>query len=197
MIKKTLNISIIILSVFCNFIFANEQQPPTQDQALLDIKVGIELSKFEQSAANIDQSIALASKALQDMAKNPNMNEQQQAQVITIFEHIDELALRFQDSIEALPGVIHQSTPPITIAIDNLFSNIQLTIIIVLFSLLLLIIAAFIVVYYWLLKPTSLMLLKTTAQVDKLASTLQDTAKIVDKNAEQQLLILNAFPRKE
>jgi hypothetical protein len=191
MSKTILKISIILFSMFSHFLFANTSSNAANEQALLDIKVGIELGKLEQSAANIDQSIALASQALQEMAKNPNMNEQQQAKVITIFEHIDELALRFQTSIEALPAVINQSTPPITEAVNQLFSNVQLTIILVLIAIVLVLICALIAIYYWILKPTSLMLLKTTAKLDNMATALQTTAIIVEKNTEQQLLILN------
>ena len=189
--KIAIKISIILLAMFTNTLFANEQQAPLNDQALLDIKVGIELGKLEQSAANIDQSIALASQALQEMAKNPNMSEQQQSKVIAIFERIDGLALRFQTSIEELPTVINQSTPPITEAVNQLFSNIQLTIILVLVAIVLVLICALIAIYYWILKPTSLMLLKTTSKIDNMATALQTTAIIVEKSTEQQLLILN------
>ena len=191
--KKTVaQISIFLLFIFTSLHSAAEQQTQLEKAALLDIKVGIELGRLEQSVANIDQSISLASEALQEMAKNPNMSEQQQDKVIAIFEHIDGLALRFQSSIEELPTVINQSTPPITEAANQLFSNIQLTIILALIAIVLVLICALIAIYYWILKPTSLMLLKTTSKIDDMATALQTTAIIVEKNTEQQLLILNS-----
>ena len=159
--------------------------------SLVDIQIGIELSKLEQSAENIDLSIKRASLALQEMAKNPNISAQQQAQIIDTFGHIDKLSTTFQETIKEIPTTISKSTPPFLSAIDKLFSNIQLTIILVLIVLLLILVCALIAVYFWVLKPTSIMILETTSKVDAMASALQTTAEIVDKTTQQQLLILN------
>ncbi|GLS89687.1 hypothetical protein GCM10007916_07540 [Psychromonas marina] len=191
-------IAILILTLFAGSVFASMAPESTPEkQPLVDINVGIELGKLEQSALNIEESIQLASQALQEMAKDPNISAEQQEKIIATFERIDQLSESLQTTIKQIPEVINQSAPPITIAIDNLFSNIQLTVIMVLLSLLLIIIVALVAVYYWLLKPTSLMLLKTTAKVDNMATALQTTANIVEKSTEQQLLILNALPKKE
>jgi len=197
MSTKIIQVSLLLFTIFTNIALAIEATPSIQQTAFVDIKVGIELHKLEQSAANIDQSIALASQAIQEMAKNPNITAEQQQKIMNTFEHITLLSENLQTTFLAIPAVIKQSAPPVTSAIDNLFSNIQLTIIIVLVSLLLIITGALIAIYYWVLRPTSLMLLKTTAKVDNMVSALHTTATIVEKNTEQQLLILNANSSKK
>lgn len=187
-----MKVSLLLLTIFANIAFAIEPSRPLHEPAFVDIKVGIELHKLEQSAANIDQSIALASQALQKMAKNPNITTEQQQRIIDTFEHINELSESLQATFLEIPTIIKQSAPPVSSAIDNLFSHIQLTIMISLVSLLLIIIGALIAIYYWVLKPTRQMLLKTTAKVENMATALQITATIVEKNTDQQLLILNA-----
>ncbi|PKF63129.1 hypothetical protein CW745_06850 [Psychromonas sp. psych-6C06] len=189
---RIINLLLLILLSNLSIAMATENQPAT----LVDINIGIEMQKFEQSAQNIEHSITLASQALQEMAKNPNLNEAQQDKIIASFERMDALANRFQTSIETIPSTIKQSTPPVTGAINNLFSNIQLTIIIALVALLLLILGALVVVYYWVLKPSTAMLLQTTEKIDSIAAALQTTALIVEKNADQQLEILNHTSRK-
>ena len=184
MIKKTV---ILLLILFNGFVIALEDQ----GQALVDIKVGIELTKIEQSVENIDQSIKQASKALQEMAKHPNIGPEQQLQITNTFKQLDNLALTFQRSIEQLPTAIKKSTPPISSAIDKLFSNVQLAILLVLIAIVVIIIFTLLAIYFWILKPTGEMLLKTTAKVDNMATALQTTAEIVDKTTQQQLLILN------
>jgi len=189
---------ILILTLFVGSVSANiASESAAEKQPMLAINVGIELGQLEQSALNIEESIQLASQALQEAAKDPNISVEQQQKIIATFERIDLLTESLQTTIKQIPEVINQSAPPITSAIDNLFSNIQLTVIIVLISLLLIILIALIVIYYWLLKPTSFMLLNTTAKIDNMATALQTTADIVEKSTEQQLLILNAFPKKE
>lgn len=183
----TKQIVILLISFFSTTLFAVEQNT----QALVDIKIGVELSKLEQSAENIDRSIKQASEALQEMAKHPNISPEQQAQIIQTFENIEQLSTTFQDTIKEIPATITKSTPPILTAVDNLFANIQLTIILSLIAILVILICALIALYFWILKPTSLMLLKTTSKVDNMAIALQTTAEIVDKTTQQQLLILN------
>jgi hypothetical protein len=185
MIKQ---IVILLFLFFTSVVFSIEN---TNEQALVDIKVGVELTKLEASATSIDHSIKLAAQALQEMASHPNMDKEQQAKIIATLAHIDKLSATFQETIKEIPTVITQSTPPVLAAIDNLFSNVQLTIILVLVAIVLLLIIALIAIYYWVLKPTTTMILKTTSKVDNLATALQTTAKIVEKNVQQQLLILN------
>lgn len=181
---------LLLLFMFNSVVFATEEQ----ERSLVDIKVGIELTKIEQSIANIDQSIQMASQALQEMAKHPNISPEQQIKITQTFEQLNQLAVTFEAGIKEMPTVIRQSTPPISAAIDNLFSNVQLAILIVLIAIISIVICVLLAIYYWILKPTSIMLLKTTAKVDNMATALQSTAKIVEKNTEQQLLILNAIP---
>lgn len=184
MIKQTL---ILLFSLLSCLAIAQEQKV----QPLFDIKVGVELNKLEQSAQNIDHSIKLASKALQEMAKNPNLSAEQQTQIVTTFEQIERLSKAFETSLTEIPIAISQSTPPILLAMDNLFSKIQLTIILILVALLLILICALIAIYFWILKPTNSMLLKTTSRIDDMTNALKTTAEIVDKSTEQQLLILD------
>jgi hypothetical protein len=190
MIKKKLisPILLVLLSFFSGFVAAIDI---ISEQPLIDIKIGIELSKLETSANNIDQSIKQASEALQEMAKPPNISPEQQAQIMQTFENIEQLSTTFQDTIKEIPATITKSTPPILTAVDNLFANIQLTIIVSLMAILVILISALIALYFWILKPTSLMLLKTISKVDNMAIALQTTAEIVDKTTQQQLLILN------
>jgi len=189
MLKQTL---ILLLTLFTGFVMAQEDQgQDTQQPALVDIKVGIELTKIEQSMKNIDQSIKQASKALQEMAKHPNIEPEQQLQITNTFKQLDKLALTFQRSIEQLPTAIQKSTPPITSVIDKLFSNVQQAILLVLIAIVVIILFALLAIYFWILKPSGEMLLKTTSKVDNMATALQTTAEIVDKTTQQQLLILN------
>lgn len=188
-IKMMIKTIFLLLFLFYNgFVLAMEK---SNSQALVDIKVGIELSKLEASANNIDQSIRLASQALQEMAKHPNINDEQQTKIIETFDNINQLSMTFQSTIKEIPTAINKSTPSLLAAIDDVFSNIQLTIILLLIAIVLILLFALIALYYWILKPTSMMLLKTTGKVDHMATALQTTAKIVEKNTEQQLLILN------
>jgi hypothetical protein len=92
---------------------------------LVNTKVGVELTKLEDSAASIDHYIKLATKALQKVAKHPYMNKEQQAKTIATFDHIDKLSTTFQATIKEVTTVITQSTQPILVAVDNLFSNVQ------------------------------------------------------------------------
>lgn len=175
---------ILLLILFNGFAFATEQ-------ALVDIKVGIELTKIEQSMSNIDQSIQQASQALQEMAKHPDITAEQQQKISASFDQLNQLASTFQTTIEQMPVAIQQSTPAISVAVDKLFSNVQLTILLVLIVIVAIIVVALLAVYFLILKPSSQMLLKTTQKVDNMANALQTTAEIVDKTTQQQLLILN------
>ena len=191
---KVKQIALLLFLFFTASIFATEQTNAIENQALVEIKIGIELSKLESSAMKIEQSVKLASLALQEMAKDPNISDQQQAKVIATLEHIDVLSKTLQTTIKEIPTTITQSAPPILSAVNSLFSNIQLTVLLVLIAIFVLLLGAVIAIYYWILKPTSSMLLKTTAKVDNMATALQTTANIVEKTTQQQLLILNSLP---
>ncbi|WP_022942927.1 hypothetical protein [Psychromonas hadalis] len=183
----------ILFSLFFSLLISNSFATEIEPQPLIDIRVGIELHKLEDSASRIAGSIETASQALQKMAKNPNIDTQQQQQIINTFKQIDKLALTFDKTISQLPNTIKQLTPPISTAIDNLFSNIQLTIILVLIGIVVLLIIALIAVYYWILKPSQRILINTTKKLDNMASALKITAQIVEKSTDQQLLILNTL----
>ncbi|MCP4320492.1 MAG: hypothetical protein GY787_01260, partial [Alteromonadales bacterium] len=142
------------------------------------------LTKIEQSMASIDQSIQQASQALQEMTKHPNISPQQQIKIIQTFEQLNQLAITFETGIKEMPTAIKQSTSPISAAIDNLFSNIQLALLLVLIAIVLIIICALIAIYYLILKPSSEMLLKITDKVSNMATALQTTAKIIDKTTQ-------------
>ena len=172
-----------------------ESTQQVNKQALIEIKVGVELSKFEQSAQEIAIAIEQGSIALQEMAKNPSLNHDQQQKITQTFQSIDQLAMTFQQSIKDLPAQVKSATPPIKAAMNDLFSNIQLAIILVLVALIIVLVVALIAIYYWILKPTSTMLIKTTSKLDEMASALQTTAIIVEKSSDQQVKILQENQR--
>lgn len=184
-------IVILLLSLFTIFAVAIENN---NEQALIDINIGVELTQFETSAKNIEHAIEQASLALKKMANHPNMNAQQQAKMVETFTQLNTLSTTLQTTIKDIPTAITQLTPPILSALDNLFSNIQLTIILVLISIVLILLFALIALYYWIIKPTGSMLQKTTSKLDNMAVALQKTARIVEKSTDQQLLILKSYP---
>ena len=169
-----------------------ENQQNLNEEALVNIKIGVELASLEQSAKDIANAIEEGSLALQKMSVHPNLSQEQQENIAKAFQSIDRLAVTFQESVKTLPKQISAATPPIENAMNNLFSNIQLAIIIAIICLIILLVAAFIAIYYWILKPTSTMLIKTTSKLDNMASALQITANIVEKSSDQQIKILQA-----
>jgi len=170
--------------------FSAEQVENNKPSSFVYLKVGIELTQLEQSAQSMAVSIDDASKALQKLANNPDFTESQQQQIAKTFKQVESLAGSFQKSVEQLPEFVAQSTPPLMNAVNDLFSTIQLTIIILLVSLILLLVAASIAVYYWIIKPSAKLLAQTTDRINEMTHALKVTAEIVDKSSENQLTIL-------
>jgi hypothetical protein len=177
--------------------FANDRVDENKQSSFVDLKVGIELTRLEESAQSMAVSMDEASKALQALASQPDFTEQQKEQISKTFKKVELLAHSFQQSVDKLPEAVSQSTPPIMNAINSLFSHIQVTIIIALISLILLLVAALIAVYYWVIKPFSKLLTQTTRRIDDMAIALKVTAEIVDKSSDSQLAILQILKSNE
>ena len=195
---KILYKSVILLlflgTLIPRYTFAENTVEATEsiNTPLIDISIGVELSRFEDSASKIAESIGNASNAIQKMAKNPSLNADQQANIMQSFKSIERLAETFNQSIKELPNSVSSATPPIEKAIDDLFSNVLLAIILLFVALMIVLIVVVLAVYYWLLKPTSSMLINTTSKLDNMARALQITANIVEKSSDQQIKILQA-----
>ena len=157
---------------------------------LVAINVGVDLSGLEHSAQQISQSIETLSQTLQQAVTDPDLDPQQKQNMQESFTQLSQLAVTFQQSLQQLPHLVKQTTPPIINAASDFLAQTQLVILITLIAIILLLVAALWAVYYFIIKPTHKMLVVTTSKLDNMATAMANSTYLLESTQQQQDAIL-------
>ncbi|WP_076416594.1 hypothetical protein [Shewanella sp. UCD-KL12] len=162
---------------------------------LIAIEVGVDLSGMEGSVNQAAESITEMANALTTLAENPQLDAEQQQNILAIIGRIDTLAQGFNTSLNKLPDAVKQSSKPIVTASENMLSDLKLAVILVFVLLLLLIIIVLIAIYYSVLQPTKQILVETTGKLSHMATAMESTAHIIEASNEHHQKILESIER--
>ncbi len=162
---------------------------------LVAIKVGVDLSGMEGSVNQAAESITEMASALTALAENPELDIEQQKQILAIIGRIDQLAQGFNTSINRLPDAVKQSSKPIVTASENMLSDIKFAVILMLVLILLVIIIVLIAIYYSVLLPTKQILVDTTGKLSDMATAMESTAHIIEASNQHHQQILASIER--
>jgi len=130
------------------------------------------------------------SQTLQQAVTDPNLGPQQKQNMQESFAQLNQLAVTFQQSLQQLPILVKQTTPPIINAASDFLAQTQLIILITLIAIILLLVAALWAVYYFIIKPTQKMLVVTSSKLDNMATAMANSAYLLESTQQQQDAIL-------
>ena len=156
----------------------------------ITVNVGVELSGLEKAAQQAAQGITLIGESLNSLASLPELTPGQLERMNQVLSQVNQLSQSLSLTVDQLPETMERSLTPVVEAGDRLSSEIKLIIVVSAIAIVLIILAALVMVYYFVLTPGTKAVIRTTALLDELASTLEKTAKIVEVSSNQNLKVL-------
>ena len=108
---------------------------------------------------------------------------------------MDELGQNLNLTVAQLPGTVEKSIAPMVNAGKDFTAQIRLIVILTAIGLVIIILITLVAVYYFVLAPATHAISETTGLLNKLAKTLESTAKIVDKSSQQNQRVLEEMQK--
>ena len=108
---------------------------------------------------------------------------------------MDELGQNLNLTVAQLPGTVENSIAPMVNAGKDFTAQIRLIVILTAIGLVIIILITLVAVYHFVLAPVTHSVSETAGLLNKLAKTLESTAKIVDKSSEQNQRVLEEMQK--
>ncbi|MCE0555396.1 hypothetical protein [Motilimonas sp. E26] len=202
MFKSLLSIMLFVLC--CGFVIAADEarvnqsdpsHPVIEKDGLVNINVGVDLTGFEQPAAQVAQALADIAETMSDMSARPELTSEEKQQVLNMMSQIETLTVTLDNSLIKLPSLVEQASLPIVESSQTFLGDLKVTVILILIALFVVICLALYACYYLLLRPTKDLLIGTIGELNQLASAMENTAKIVELSGQHHATILAAIER--
>ena len=159
------------------------------------LNFGVEISGLEQAAGQAAQGLILIGDSLDKIASNHELTPEQHELVQQALARVEELGQTFNQTVEQLPGTVEKSIAPMVDAGKDFTAQIRLIVIITAIGLVLIILVMLVAVYHFVLAPATHSISETVSLLNRLAKTLESTAKIVDKSSEQNQRVLEELSK--
>ena len=196
MTLKTLLLVTLSGALFVNQVFAADesiaespQEPSSQEQPLINVKMMLDLKGVEQSINRSADAIDNLATSLTLLSKNESLNEEQQQVLVDTINNINELTDMSKASLEALPGALQQSQDSIANSTKKFAYDVRFNVLLLLGLIVLAIILALIAAYWFILRPMQGTILSATRNVSKMASAIHQTAESLETTTANQRIL--------
>lgn len=190
-------IVIVPLASASEVVDSNQDTVATTQKQLphVTLNFGVEISGLEQAAGQAAQGLILIGDSLDKIASNHELTPEQHELVQQALARVEELGQTFNQTVEQLPGTVEKSIAPMVSAGKDFTAQIRLIVIITAIGLVLIVLATLVAIYHLVLAPATHSISETVGQLNRLAKTLESTAKIVDKSSEQNQRVLEELSK--
>jgi hypothetical protein len=159
------------------------------------MNIGVEISGLEQAAEQAAQGLVLIGESLDKIASNHDLTPEQHELVQQALARVDELIQNLNLTVGQLPGTVEKSIAPMVNAGKDFTAQIRLIVILTAIGLVIIILITLVAVYHFVLAPVTHSISETAGLLNKLAKTLESTAKIVDKSSQQNQRVLEEMQK--
>jgi hypothetical protein len=159
------------------------------------MNIGVEISGLKQAAEQAAQGLVLIGESLDKIASNHDLTPEQHELVQQALARVDELGQNLNLTVAQLPGTVENSIAPMVNAGKDFTAQIRLIVILTAIGLVIIILITLVAVYHFVLAPVTHSISETAGLLNKLAKTLESTAKIVDKSSEQNQRVLEEMQK--
>ena len=193
----------LLLVVLAPFASASEEvdanpglEAATQKQLPhVTMNIGVEIGGLEQAAEQAAQGLVLIGESLDKIASNHDLTPEQHELVQQALARVDELSQNLNLTVGQLPGTVENSIAPMVNAGKDFTAQIRLIVILTAIGLVIIILITLVAVYHFVLAPVTHSISETAGLLNKLAKTLESTAKIVDKSSQQNQRVLEEMQK--
>ena len=161
-----------------------------QPRPLVQVHVSVDMDAINASLASTSESIGEISDSFQLMAKNGQLDPDQQKQLTEIMQNLDQLLEATNASVDALPSLVQRSRDALVAQGDEFFSEFKFWTITLIVVLLATVIIAVFGLYHFVLRPLRDSLTETAANISDMAKALESTSASLETNNQilRQLL---------
>ena len=189
---------LLLLVVIVPFASASEEVDANQDPGAatqiplphVTLNIGVEISGLERAARQAAQGLVSIGESLDKIANNHELTGEQYELLQQTLARVDELGQNLNLTVGQLPGTVEKSIAPMVNAGKDFTAQIRLIVILTAIGLVIIILATLVAIYHFVLAPATSSISETAGLLNKLAKTLESTAKIVDKSSEQNQRVL-------
>jgi hypothetical protein len=151
------------------------------------VQVEFELQAINGVAREVATSVDELARSMAKLARSPSLSRAQRAELMNVFERVDQLSERVAGAVENLPTAIEQSREPLTGIATDLATDVRRTVMLVLGALLGVLVLALLAIYLFAIRPTARAAASLVNRLGSLTKSVEASIGLVGETNEVQL----------
>ncbi len=157
------------------------QQGRPSNHPYIHVDVNVELRSLRDAVDDMADASQSLAQSLEDLGAHEDLGEEQQQQITTLLERVDDIAQSLQHSVTALPQAVEQTSEPILGMASELSRDVKQVIMLVALVLVLIVAGTILAFYRFMVMPLRRIMVDTSENLRIIAQSLQHTMEYVEQ----------------
>jgi len=162
------------------------EQTGVKPAPLVHVDVNVELDAINQALTSTSESLEEISDSFVIIAEGGQLGEEQQQQLITIMNNMNQLVAVTRESVDAMPTLVERSRTSLVSQGDRFMGDLKFWIVLILVVVILALAVAAFCFYHFVIRPVHNTLQQLGADFSNITKSMENTSKSLETSNKNQ-----------
>ena len=162
------------------------EQTGAEPAPLVHVDVIVELDAINQALTSTSESLEEISESFVIIAEGGQLGEEQQQQLVTIMDNMNQLVAVTRESVDAMPALVERSRTSLVSQGDRFMGDLKFWIVLILVVVILALAVAAFCFYHFVIRPVHNTLQQLGADFSNITKSMENTSKSLETSNKNQ-----------